>query len=165
MPCCSYVIICTGGYRLWPKPGYWSESEESLPVKCRPEEACQGGRSRSCTEGYTGDYCSECDEGYYKDSFGYCISCSADDSDRAVGQLLIACALMFVLVISVCIVVLPDKWLDLTVATFVGFQQFVKILTMASDQIPNQYQSIISSLSLIFFFTFLFFISWHNCHC
>lgn len=64
---CPEGADCPGGYRLWPRPGWWNYHEFSGIVgRCNPPEACLGGRFHLCAPGYTGDFCSQCEPDFYQ---------------------------------------------------------------------------------------------------
>lgn len=43
---------------------------------CTPSERCLGGRFHECAEGYIGDFCSQCAEGYYE-AQSVCVPCES----------------------------------------------------------------------------------------
>ena len=64
-------------------PGYWRTGPMSKDVReCLVQEACVGGNSTNyCRPGHRGPYCHLCVEGYTKDPFMLCKSCSASTLD------------------------------------------------------------------------------------
>ena len=57
------------------KPGYFSSPhKQNTFLVCSPVEACTGGPQSTCSAGYTGHRCGQCDIGYYKDG-GNCTEC------------------------------------------------------------------------------------------
>jgi hypothetical protein len=73
---CPEGGFCPGGYRIWPKPGYWNPGEDSgYVIACDPPEACLGGRRSACLDTYTGFVCGDCVKGYYR-SGGRCEPCA-----------------------------------------------------------------------------------------
>jgi hypothetical protein len=101
VPCSS---VCPGGYRLWPRPGYWISNElQAKVVECTPPDAllrCTGfsdanaltGSPLGCGIGYkTGTYaCRGCAHGYYTDVDERCAPCpSADDQFATVAPAMI----------------------------------------------------------------------------
>ncbi len=46
---------CPGGFRVWPKPGFWNANETSgFVVPCLTVQRCLGGPDSRCAEGYVG---------------------------------------------------------------------------------------------------------------
>lgn len=86
---------CPGAGRIWPKPGYWSQDENSAPVQCAVAEACLGladdegniigtpGNTQQCnTElGYEGEYCAQCVPSFFS-TLKFCQSCGPTAADR-----------------------------------------------------------------------------------
>jgi heme/copper-type cytochrome/quinol oxidase subunit 2 len=78
---CPRGAECPGGYRLWPLSGYWAPAEDQgFVYACDPPEACVGGSDFSalCNPAYTGEFCAQCSEGYYRDPSTLCVPCPAD---------------------------------------------------------------------------------------
>jgi hypothetical protein len=127
---CPIEAECPGGLRMWPKPGFWTPSEDALFVSpCPVYEACLGGRYSACADGYTGDYCATCKSGYEKGSNGKCNSC-ADYAIQA--PLLILASLIFVAMLYICVIFLSDEPLYTIVWALVTFQ-LVRAVVMATD--------------------------------
>lgn len=73
--------------------GYWyTEKNNSLMFKCNPLASCPGGVFRTCAEGYVGDRCGRCLDGYYKFKKA-CTPCSRD----AWWRLVVACVIVMIL--------------------------------------------------------------------
>jgi len=104
---CDRNAICPGGFRMWPKEGYWTADEQVGSVhECPPPktERCEGwdrenSRSR-CRRGYQDRLCGLCSPGYYQ-RFDICEKCP-DDATGAIqiGILLFSAFLLFLLVYS-----------------------------------------------------------------
>ncbi len=81
---CGDNAWCPGGYRMWPKAGYWTASERSGVVyKCpAPSEVrCPGytgSTEIACGEGYSGSRCTTCKRGYFRD-VELCSKCPEGD--------------------------------------------------------------------------------------
>ena len=83
---CGEGALCPGGYRRWPKPGYWTATENSrVAVKsCAPPstERCTGWNATTaqsgCGVGYQGFVCGQCATGFFPESGGSCTACPAD---------------------------------------------------------------------------------------
>jgi outer membrane protein assembly factor BamB len=72
---CPEGADCPGGYRLWPKPGYWNPGEGSGYVsRCSPPKSCLGTRSSLCAPGYEGFMCGKCSKDFYRGN-GACQPC------------------------------------------------------------------------------------------
>ncbi|KNC54757.1 uncharacterized protein AMSG_01608 [Thecamonas trahens ATCC 50062] len=75
---CPTGAVCPGGFRLWPKPGYWTPSEDAgfvVPCAAPATERCVGGKDATCGPGYTGQLCAGCASGYYQLG-SRCVACS-----------------------------------------------------------------------------------------
>ena len=46
--------------------------------ECVPNERCLGGRFSNCAPGYTGDFCSRCDTGFFETSALLCEACGSE---------------------------------------------------------------------------------------
>jgi hypothetical protein len=94
---CPEGAECPGGYRLWPKPGYWAPREDAgYVVRCSPPEACEGTRENRCAEAYEGPECSRCKVGYVK-SLSFCEKCpsSGGQISLIVGDIVVWLFIMF----------------------------------------------------------------------
>ena len=85
---CPVGSLCPGGFRLWPRPGYWVASEAAATaIACPAPDAatrCPGwsaataaAGTSSCGAGYlAGSYlCSACARGHYPTDTGTCAAC------------------------------------------------------------------------------------------
>lgn len=101
---CPSGALCPGGFRMWPRKGYWVSHEATMdgiaypcsnpdastrcpgwPLDCDPEDSeCAYLHEKyilygtfPCGRGYrTGSkYCGQCDKGYYPTSQGTCDQC------------------------------------------------------------------------------------------
>ena len=96
---CPEGGICPGGYRIWPKPGYWNPDESSGYVyKCDPAERCLGGPNSECGPGYKGDYCGQCADDFFPMNGG-CEACPSYE-----GKLIyLACDVFVWIIVSMAI--------------------------------------------------------------
>eukprot|EP01113_Clastostelium_recurvatum_P027773 TRINITY_DN3360_c0_g1_i2.p1 TRINITY_DN3360_c0_g1~~TRINITY_DN3360_c0_g1_i2.p1 ORF type:complete len:3862 (+),score=680.04 TRINITY_DN3360_c0_g1_i2:906-11588(+) len=148
MPC-PVGGFCPGGYRVWPLPTYWNPFETVVPGPCWPPFACPGhDRVPKCGEGYKGDYCSLCSEGYYRSGIA-CTGCSNNPPSRFVPVLLTA--VVFFGAIAIAAVVLNDTKLDTIVGLLLSLQQLISIGNSASAYISQGAQNLFSGLSWVLF--------------
>ena len=97
---------CTGGWSIYPKPGYWKTSMYSEAVyECPLYQACWGSLSDEdyiggCADGYTGHKCFACDIGYSRSGTSKCGKCPSTGQNIAVITALIF-LIVFVAVIMV----------------------------------------------------------------
>ena len=76
---CPAGAICPGGDRIVPKPGYWTPSETAgyvEPCSANPD-ACPGGASQACADGYMGAMCTACEPGRFEEH-NLCLPCGTD---------------------------------------------------------------------------------------
>eukprot|EP00163_Fabomonas_tropica_P016493 TRINITY_DN2957_c0_g1_i1.p1 TRINITY_DN2957_c0_g1~~TRINITY_DN2957_c0_g1_i1.p1 ORF type:complete len:3388 (+),score=527.40 TRINITY_DN2957_c0_g1_i1:1057-11220(+) len=98
---CPVGAYCPGGYRMRPRPGYWSPSEDAgFVYECTPPDKCLGcpedagaedcfsgaivdgqpaGGSR-CRFPYEGEFCNLCAPNYYKAASRECLKCADTSS-------------------------------------------------------------------------------------
>ena len=89
--CGDSTTICLGGDNVGPKPGYWRLNKTSdIVISCPIDGACLGNEisgsavspvlspTGTCADGYQGNLCNNCIEGYGKSSDGNCTSCDTD---------------------------------------------------------------------------------------
>eukprot|EP00002_Diphylleia_rotans_P034286 TRINITY_DN7356_c0_g1_i10.p1 TRINITY_DN7356_c0_g1~~TRINITY_DN7356_c0_g1_i10.p1 ORF type:complete len:437 (-),score=53.30 TRINITY_DN7356_c0_g1_i10:139-1449(-) len=143
---CPANSECPGGNRVWPTSGSWSPSEDVAPVSCYPPEACEGGRFSTCREGYVGEFCSTCAEGYYRQG-PVCRSCADDDFNL---QPILILTGTFAAIVSLSIVAMPSKRLYAYAVTLLSIQQIVQMGIAGSEFIP-ELRKIFMSLSWILF--------------
>jgi hypothetical protein len=122
---CPSGALCPGGFRLWPRPGYWVPTETAGAVSaCPPPEPaarCPGwgtaaavsedGSVSACGVGYlSGSYlCSVCSPAFYGSDDGSCAACPVITGawDRYRGLLLLVAGLVgFLLAVGVCLILL-----------------------------------------------------------
>jgi hypothetical protein len=85
---CPAGAMCPGGYRLWPRPGYWAATEGATSVlPCPPPDPTArcpgwgaegpGGAAAACGPGYlAGSFlCQACAPRYYPSDVGDCAAC------------------------------------------------------------------------------------------
>lgn len=79
--CDATKLICEGGAVVYPTPGHWRISAVSdNGVECPNPDACLGGSTTNplgvCADTYTGNACSNCQEGYAKSgATNVCVNC------------------------------------------------------------------------------------------
>jgi hypothetical protein len=106
---------CPGGGVVWPLPGYWSTDAFSAPLPCAFPKACPGVNLETangggtfdvsaCAVGYIGDYCSTCEEAYWRD--GYRCKACADSVTSNYWHAMIA-MIVFFGVVWLCCALLP----------------------------------------------------------
>jgi len=161
---CPSGCNCPGGGRCWPKPGYWSYSQNSLPVACDVADHCPGidpteamsetsngeaPDTQVCVAGYTGAGCKSCADGYYELS-SRCYSCgdSTDQSAQFAALVLGAVAVTAGLAASVAIFDAP--WLVEIVECFLALQQVSELGAQGSKDIPGD-----AGRGLATFFSFI----------
>ena len=90
---------------IWIRPGYY-KSESAAGIYIMPcndrEERCFGGKTSSCSEGYTGPFCLQCDQskGFVPDSESYCVNCNDDGVVVGVIVLLIGYAYQLLFIVA-----------------------------------------------------------------
>jgi len=67
-----------GGHRRETVASMPSYYERQLLIPCVPPFACAGGPLNSCTKGFTGTRCSECQAGYYRNNVKECVPCESN---------------------------------------------------------------------------------------
>lgn len=74
---CPNHVYCGGKDSFQVTSGYWRSSASSeLVHTCPYATACTGGENSSCSAGYEGKLCTECQEDYYRVGTLYCEECS-----------------------------------------------------------------------------------------
>jgi hypothetical protein len=78
---CLRGAVCPGGFRAWPRAGFWSSGPTSINILpcATPAYRCTGfdivASMSGCAAGYHGFACSACDAGYYATLTGACDIC------------------------------------------------------------------------------------------
>jgi hypothetical protein len=100
---CPSSATCPGGFRMWPRAGFWAatEAEGSVTACAPPDGRCLGWNASAgatqCSEGFLpGSYlCGACSRLYFPKSDGSCGACpaAADSWSRYRGLLLLLAAL------------------------------------------------------------------------
>jgi hypothetical protein len=87
-----------------------------------------------CSEGYEGDYCGSCSQGFYRfDS--HCYSCSLSSAEQTRLQFLIAAAVLILLGLVFAVVILGSHALGIFVACKFSFHLlslFLRVLLFLS---------------------------------
>ncbi len=174
---CGEGALCPGGYRRWPKPGYWASAEDSPAGVARcaapSQDRCLGWdviNARSlCGTGYRGFRCSRCDVGWFPESSGACSACpeSQGGLELLIPALILAgCAAgLFVVVVGAirCVVrcVVSRKGGSVsggisTAAQFVAWtvsmlQVIVQVGKAASPGLPAYLQAMYTRLNVLQF--------------
>jgi hypothetical protein len=156
----------------WPLSGYWSASENEIPLECSSLEACPGvnqynadslqydssgaRKTNLCNSvsGYEGTLCSDCAPLLFYRFDDRCRSCGLESSDKfEVGILFFIVLLIFIL-LSAAVAFANSSTLAIVVSTCITIQQAVvagrdgaKAFTTPNDAVSNIFQR----LSLINF--------------
>jgi len=106
---CPKTAVCPGGFRMWPRRGYWTSSEKAGTVfQCSapPFERCLGwdivNEMSKCGRAYDGVLCAECSDGYYE-KLNICEACPDRQTRIAKIGLLIACMFVIYIIIYICL--------------------------------------------------------------
>ena len=141
---------CPGGGRILPQAGYWNDGDRSGYVcECAVPEACPGGSSNTCAEGYSGQCCQDCVDGYYRRG-EYCEKCGDDTQQEGLRDILILLAgyCGYVVLLLLALVLAREKYMDMLTICLVLLQ----MVTLSSQNIVSQFPSfatILPSLSSI----------------
>jgi hypothetical protein len=75
---CPSHASCPGGTQLVIKDNYWRVSELSDDIyPCLIDDVCNGGQVVTCSQGYSGRICTECETGYERFGLYNCHKCSS----------------------------------------------------------------------------------------
>jgi len=98
---CDPNAFCPGGFRMWPRRGYWTATESTGRVlRCPPPATtrCLGwdmDNSRPlCGAGYSGDLCVSCADGFFE-QLNECTRCP----DQAAGAIAISVLILIAFVL------------------------------------------------------------------
>eukprot|EP00163_Fabomonas_tropica_P018809 TRINITY_DN3319_c0_g1_i2.p1 TRINITY_DN3319_c0_g1~~TRINITY_DN3319_c0_g1_i2.p1 ORF type:complete len:2244 (-),score=420.27 TRINITY_DN3319_c0_g1_i2:218-6949(-) len=146
---CPEGAVCPGGYRMWPRPGYWTEAEASGWVKqCDPPEYCvswqQDQGSVQCMEGQSGFMCSDCAKNYYPVGDA-CVLCPS------ASEILLYVGCDIALWASVCLAawfMKSDENFQRIIGFVVVIQTMGGVGTMASSALPNSLLVVYDALHL-----------------
>ena len=153
---CPPGAFCPGGGRAWPIAGYWSFSENSVPVACAIPSACPGAvvdpvtlstgerLTSVCAEGYTGTYCSSCTANYYSDGLS-CQTCGLTSDDRIELAAIIVVALLLFIAMSVAVATASSDGLSAAVAGILMMQRIAVVGGEAGKQLPSS-MSVVTQL-------------------
>ena len=149
---CPVGGYCPGGRRIRAEAGFWTPSEPSPFVcPCKVKEACPGGPTAVCAEGYTGPCCSGCVQGYYSDFEGVCNKCESEDEQTtilALGTIGII-VLSFYLILVVGFIFLSDASLTNILIILSGLQFQAALGRMAAGELPPDVALFFNYYSLV----------------
>jgi hypothetical protein len=174
---CPSHAICPGGYRAWPRPGYYSPSESSdQVVECAPPalHRCVGWdlttAATKCGVGYAprSHACSACDDLFYQDATGSCASCPSQigaalyisvitSAAIFLGALIAACACVYGLALALTKLRklkstgLPRRVLHLGAWTITTVQVVSQVGLAAGPQLPPVLLAVYAQLSFFQF--------------
>ena len=107
---CPAHAVCPGGSIVIPEEGYWRPSHNSTEmVRCSNPAACLGSTPfgtdpfvEGCLEGYTGNLCGACSEGYAHSDRLTCSKCPSDaDNALILSGVLVAALLLMIVVVQI----------------------------------------------------------------
>jgi len=170
---CGEGALCPGGFRRWPKLGFWAAAESSVVgvQQCAPPslERCLGwdvaSSSSLCGAGYRGFRCSQCDIGFFPESGGACSACPEQQGglELLIPVLIFAGAalLLFLIMVAVIYYVVSSKGGSVrggifTAAQFVAWtvsmlQVIVQVGKAASPGLPDFLQDMYTRLNVLQF--------------
>eukprot|EP00698_Gefionella_okellyi_P009326 TRINITY_DN2363_c0_g2_i1.p1 TRINITY_DN2363_c0_g2~~TRINITY_DN2363_c0_g2_i1.p1 ORF type:complete len:1499 (-),score=278.00 TRINITY_DN2363_c0_g2_i1:2715-6782(-) len=141
---CPAEAYCPGGFRLWPRPGYWGIEDEGFVTQCPEMSACLGGRDNDCDEGYSGPYCQTCESGYDRQGDN-CVACPTSNAQIVI---LFVIGAVFFLSIIVAVLVQTDHGLNHTMLALGVLQLLRATGQMAGPELPVYIQQFYSFLAL-----------------
>lgn len=92
--------------------------------------------TKQCSEGYMGDFCSECQEKYWQD-LTVCRSCGLDNADFIELMIALGVAGAFFIAMSIAVATLSSSGLAIAVANIILFQQFLSVFKSASTHLGD----------------------------
>ncbi len=143
---CPSEATCMGSYTMYPKKGYWRTSKfTDTFYECPNRDACLGSNEMTsdtgeCEEGYLGNLCQACDNGYSRTSENQCGSCpeATANAIRLIG--------IIMLMILVCVVMVkttfksayePSSLHSIYIKIFTNYLQLVMITTQFDLEWPE----------------------------
>eukprot|EP00163_Fabomonas_tropica_P010568 TRINITY_DN2073_c0_g2_i4.p1 TRINITY_DN2073_c0_g2~~TRINITY_DN2073_c0_g2_i4.p1 ORF type:complete len:5484 (-),score=1034.41 TRINITY_DN2073_c0_g2_i4:293-16744(-) len=144
---CPEGAVCPGGYRLWPKPGFWAPTEGSgFVYKCTPAEACIGGQSAECAPGYQGEFCGQCQPGFYRANGAECRPCPLPE--QRMGYV-VADVIVFSTISIITIFARSNHVVGFTMQFFMALQLVGGIGRMMPTSIPAALKDTFEFLHLV----------------
>ncbi|GMH43897.1 hypothetical protein BSKO_11831 [Bryopsis sp. KO-2023] len=140
---CPYGATCEGGTEPpIPKPGFWSDQNFRGDIQsCDNADACPGGGSDTCAEGYEGRMCQDCSWGFFH-MFESCFACRS--------KFKIVLLLLFVFVLWWLINSVVSHRVE-TVELTLNWAQLVNIIGSVQLNWPAPFQSLFSIASILDF--------------
>jgi hypothetical protein len=148
---CPNGADCPGGSKIYPLPGYWRSSNNSVILyPCNIAESCLGSLSAndftgSCYLGYTGNKCFACEIGYTKLSSLQCAQCPPLEKNILI---LIGFVILFVF-ISVVLVrsslksaYTPKSLESIYLKIFTNYLQLIMLTTQFNLEWPSDVQQL-----------------------
>ena len=153
---CPVGGSCTGGGRVVPLPGYWSDDPFAPPRACPNPDACIGGTSNACAKGYepTSVLSAEClAPGFYKVGSA-CFTCGSTASEYA--QLAVQCIALSVLLslLSIGIARFGAVRVSGLTLIFAAVQLFATVGKVGAEKLPESLSflhSVVQYLQLLNF--------------
>jgi hypothetical protein len=140
---CPAQAECPGGYRLWPKEGFWTPGESAgYVVACEPPDACLGGQTSQCRRGNTGTFCASCLKGYFN-SNGLCEPCPSRGGLVIKIGALVGLWVLF----GICVVAIRDRiTLSYVVMAFKALQMLAGIGKSSTGRLPKWLRTLYAGL-------------------
>ncbi|CAG9330610.1 unnamed protein product [Blepharisma stoltei] len=155
IPCPSHSATCYGNYTIVPQKGYWRSSNMSENfLACPKSLACLGSPQPPnlsftglCHEGYTGNLCQACENGYSRTSTNTCGKCpnAVSNAFKVIGIML---AVIFICGIMVKTTrnsaYKPKSVQSIYIKIFVNYLQIVMLVTTFDLQWPSSVTQLFS---------------------
>ncbi|KAI9137305.1 hypothetical protein BKA69DRAFT_928817 [Paraphysoderma sedebokerense] len=127
------------------RPGYWLSDDKVTFLPCSPKEACPGTAENSCSPGYKGIRCGQCDRNYYKLA-NLCQKCPTNASTK----LFIVAGILVVAGILLLLFVRYSKGPILGLfGILVNFLQSIILLQHLHIEWPQEFYDLLSRLSIV----------------
>eukprot|EP00347_Sterkiella_histriomuscorum_P022266 403331092 len=155
--CQKTKSYCEGGNLIYPKAGYWRNSNESDNFfKCRNDEACLGKNFPEnnllgkCAQGYSGKICIDCEIGYSRTGSTYkCSKCPdpASNSFKLIGLMFIMIALLYLMIRSTLQSALQKKnYVSVYIRILTNHLQLLMLTASFDLKWPDQLQEFFNSV-------------------
>eukprot|EP00698_Gefionella_okellyi_P025424 TRINITY_DN9292_c0_g1_i1.p1 TRINITY_DN9292_c0_g1~~TRINITY_DN9292_c0_g1_i1.p1 ORF type:complete len:2104 (+),score=484.85 TRINITY_DN9292_c0_g1_i1:610-6921(+) len=142
---CPVGGYCPGGNRIWPLGGYWNADEGSgFVYPCAPAERCSGGQDSDCNEGYAGDFCGACGEGWTRQA-DICVQCPS----AGLTAVFIIIGVVFFSFLVFATFTMRDKPLTQVMLGLITLQLMRETGQMASSELPAWIQTFYALTSLL----------------